>query len=112
MKSGCLSWCASQREALAESAHLLQKWKAPKQEEPEFANDPPSLEAAYKSVTDTDPWARAEGLLQDGLSMQQVPRPDQESLQLYLRQHMITQFMSMSPWPTQHLTHWHFDRAS
>lgn len=51
---------------------LPQQWKAPKAEEPEFANDPPTLEEAYKSVTDTDPWAKAEGLLQDGLSMQQV----------------------------------------
>ncbi len=51
---------------------ILQKWQAPKTEEPDFANDPPALEEAYASVTDTDPWAKAEGLLQDGLSMQKV----------------------------------------
>lgn len=50
----------------------MQKWKASKTEEPEVANDPPALEEAYQSVTDTDPWAKAEGLLQDGRSMQQV----------------------------------------
>jgi hypothetical protein len=81
---GYLSWRASRERALAEITHLLQKWKAPKQEEPEFANDPPSLEEAYKSVTDTDAWAKAEGLLQDGHSMQQVPIPDRKSLHLFL----------------------------
>lgn len=63
---------------LAKPTHtyiLAQKWKAEKAEEPEFANDPPTLEEAYRSVTDTDPWAKAEGLLQDGLSMQQVYLP-------------------------------------
>ena len=108
---GCLSWCASREKALPENAPLLQKWTAPKQEEPEFANDPPSLEEAYKSVTDTDPWAKAEGLLQDGLSMQQVSRPDQKSLQLCRRQRTLTWLVSMPPWPLQHITHWHVDCA-
>ncbi|CAL5228475.1 g11617 [Coccomyxa viridis] len=57
-----------------------EQWKAPKAEEPEFANDPPTLEEAYKSVTDTDPWAKAEGLLQDGLSMQQVVELEYDEL--------------------------------
>ena len=52
---------------------MLQKWKAPRIEEPEFANDPPTLEEVYKSVTDTDPWAKAERQLQEGRSMQEVP---------------------------------------
>ena len=51
---------------------VLQKWKAPKTEEPEFANDPPTLEEVYQSVTDTDPWAKAERQLQEGRSMQEV----------------------------------------
>ena len=51
---------------------MLQKWKAPKMEEPEFANDPPTLEEVYQSVTDTDPWAKAERQLQEGRSMQEV----------------------------------------
>ncbi len=47
-------------------------WKARPTEEPEFANDPPELDAAFRSVTEQDPWAKAEALLEDGLTVQQV----------------------------------------
>ncbi len=48
-------------------------WKAEPAEEPDFANDPPELDAAFRSVTDQDPWSKAEALLEDGLTVQQVP---------------------------------------
>ncbi|CAK0785988.1 hypothetical protein CVIRNUC_009201 [Coccomyxa viridis] len=77
----------------AENAHLIhngeptssppvpaEKWKAPKMEEPEFANDPPTLEEVYQSVTDTDPWAKAERQLQEGRSMQEVVQREYDEL--------------------------------
>lgn len=47
-------------------------WKAEPAEEPEFANDPPELDAAFMSVTEQDAWAKADGLLESGLTVQQV----------------------------------------
>ena len=51
-------------------------WKPKPAEQPEFANEPPKLEEAFQSVTDTDPWERARTLMQEqGLSMQEVGLP-------------------------------------
>ena len=47
-------------------------WKAKPVEQPEFANEPPALEEAFHSVTDTDPWARSQAMLAQGMSMQEV----------------------------------------
>ena len=48
-------------------------WAPRATEEPEFANEPPALEEAFRSVTDTDPWERARLLMQEhGMSMQEV----------------------------------------
>lgn len=51
---------------------LQNKWKPEPQEEPEVANEPPMVNEAYQSVTEDDPWAKAEALLEQGLTMQQV----------------------------------------
>jgi hypothetical protein len=56
-------------------------WKAQPEEEPEFANDPPELDAAFMSITDQDPWAKAEALLEQGLTVQQVTCPATHSYQ-------------------------------
>lgn len=37
-----------------------------------MANEPPMVNEAYQSVTEDDPWAKAEALLEQGLTMQQV----------------------------------------
>ncbi|KAK9902019.1 hypothetical protein WJX75_001351 [Coccomyxa subellipsoidea] len=55
-------------------------WKAQPEEEPEFANDPPELDAAFMSITDQDPWAKAEALLEQGLTVQQMVEQEYEEL--------------------------------
>ena len=50
-------------------------WKPRPLEQPEFANSPPALEEAFHSVTDTDPWARSQAMLAQGLSMQEARTP-------------------------------------
>ena len=51
-------------------------WAPRPTEEPEFANEPPALEEAFRSVTDTDPWERARLLMKEhGMSMQEVRLP-------------------------------------
>ncbi|CAL8466090.1 g5626 [Coccomyxa elongata] len=62
-------------------AASLGAWKARPTEEPEFANDPPELDAAFRSVTEQDPWAKAEALLEDGLTVQQMV--EQEYVELF-----------------------------
>ena len=48
------------------------------------------LAEAYKSVTDEDPWTKAESLIESGMTMQQVPdqatfpAPDHSSLALIM----------------------------
>ncbi|EIE18583.1 DUF221-domain-containing protein [Coccomyxa subellipsoidea C-169] len=55
-------------------------WKAEPAEEPDFANDPPELDAAFRSVTDQDPWSKAEALLEDGLTVQQMVEQEYQEL--------------------------------
>jgi hypothetical protein len=50
-------------------------------EEPQIANDPPEVAAAFQSVTEDDPWAKAEALLESGLTVQQAsPLPSHDHL--------------------------------